>query len=114
MVTGGGSKGEGIKIWDFRDTSTPLKTMNWLQDGKAFNPLINCAKFVPGQNLILAGANDDNAAKCFNLLTGEVVEKFQRVRGTCFTLDISEDASMCCFGDGEGQIHFENINYSEI
>ena len=116
VVTGGGSKGEGVKLWDFRDTSKPLKSINWnmSENGQKVNPLINCCKFVPGQNLILIGANDSAAAKCFNYCTGEVVEKFSRVEGTCFTLDVSDDATLCCFGDGSGQVHFENINYTEM
>ena len=75
--------------------------------------MVNCAKFIPGQNLVLVGVNDDSAAKCFNFANGDVVESFKRIRGTCFTLDVSEDASMCCFGDGDGQIHFENLNYTD-
>ena len=30
VVTPGGPKGEGLKIWDFRDMTTPLKTINWI------------------------------------------------------------------------------------
>ena len=103
VVTGGGYKGEGIKIWDFRDMKAPLRTINWHTDGiKSFNPLVNCARFVPGQNLVLIGANDDTAAKSFNIATGTVVEEFRQIKGTCFSLDVSNDASLCCFGDGEG------------
>lgn len=116
VVTGGGSKGEGIKLWDFRDTSKPLKTINWnaAEGGTKPNPLVNCCKFVPGQNLLLAGVNDSTAAKCFNYCTGEVVEKFSRVEGTCYAMDVSNDATLCCFGDGSGQVHLDNINYTEM
>jgi WD40 repeat protein len=113
VVTGGGSKGEGVQLWDFRDTAKPLKTLNWhmADGGQKVNPLVNSCKFVPGTNLVLVGVNDDCAAKCFNYCTGEVVEKFSRVENTCFTLDVSDDGALCGFGDGAGHVHFENINY---
>lgn len=115
VVTGGGSKGEGVQLWDFRDLSAPLKTINWsMIDGQKHNPLVNCCKFIPTTNLILAGVNDDTAAKCFNSATGEVVERFNGVENTCFTLDVAQDASLCCFGDGAGNVHFENINYTAM
>ena len=70
--------------------------------GKAFNPSVFCTKFIPGQNLVLVGAEDEYAAKCFNYASGEIVEKFSKVKESCYTLDVSEDASMCCFGDKNG------------
>ena len=81
VVTGGGSKGEGVQLWDFRDMSKPLKTINWSMSdgGQKHNPLVNCCKFIPGQNLVLVGVNDSSAAKCFNYCTGEVVEQFNKV-----------------------------------
>jgi len=116
VVTGGGTKGEGVQLWDFRDLSKPLKTIDWtILDGeKQANPLVNCCKFVPGQNLVLVGVNDAKAAKCFNYATGEVVEWFNKVEGTCFALDVSEDGGLCCFGDGSGHVTFENINYTQM
>ena len=49
IVTGGGNKGEGVKLWDFRDLSKPLKVINWnvTDNLKNPNPLVNCCKFVP-------------------------------------------------------------------
>jgi len=115
VITGGGTKGEGVQLWDFRDLTKPLKTFNWnMSSGmQKVNPLVNCVKFVPGQNLVLAGVNDTKAAKCFNYATGEVVEWFNKVENTCFTLDVSEDGGLCCFGDGSGHVTFESINYTQ-
>ena len=98
-----------------REKAAKLKTINWdMSDGgQRVNPLVNCCKFVPGQNLVLVGVNDTKAAKCFNYATGEVVEWFNKVEETCFTLDVSEDGGLCCFGDGSGHITIENIAYTQ-
>lgn len=92
----------------------PLKEFNWSSapSGDVINPVVNCVRFVPRQNLILAGVSDDNvSAKCLNALTGETVEEFYRVQGNCFSLDVSQEGTLCGFGDSEGTLHFENIHY---
>merc|ERR1712038_1752089 len=95
VVTGGGSLGEGVQLWDFRDLE---------------NPVVNCVKFLHRQDLILVGCSDDNVSvKCFNRDSGNVFEEFPHVRGNCFTMDVASDGSFCCFGDAEGRLHFENI-----
>ena len=50
VVTGGGSKGEGVQLWDFRDITKPIKKINWhmADGGNKVNPLVNCTKFIPG------------------------------------------------------------------
>jgi len=113
VVTGGGTLGEGIQLWDMRNLSSSVKDMPWrvLQNGDAVNPVINVARFVPYQDLIVAGATDDSAAKCFNTQTGDVVETFSRVTKSCYSLDVSHDSTMVCFGDATGAVHFENVNY---
>lgn len=73
VVTGGGTLGEGVKLWDFRNFDEPVKQFNWGQheNGDILNPIVNCARFVPKQNLILAGCSDDAiSAKCFDSMTG--------------------------------------------
>lgn len=114
-MTGGGTLGEGVQLWDFRNFERPVQKMVWdvAPSSDIVNPIVNSVRFVPNQNLVLAGCSDDNvSAKCFNTLTGDVVEEFHRISGNCFTLDISPDSTLACFGDSSGAIHFENINYS--
>ena len=92
-----------------------MKKFTWsvAPSGDIVNPVVNVVKFVPRQNLVLAGCSDDHvSAKCFDTLTGETVEEFHRVSGNCFTLDISKDGALACFGDASGALHFENVNYS--
>ena len=49
VVTGGGTLGEGIQLWDMRNLSSSVKDMPWrvLQSGDVVNPVINVARFVP-------------------------------------------------------------------
>lgn len=115
VVTGGGTLGEGVQMWDFRQLDRPLRKFTWsvAPSGDIVNPIVNSVKFIPKQNLILAGCSDDQvSAKCFDSLTGEIVEEFHRVEGNCFSLDVSQDGTLACMGDASGALHFENINYS--
>ena len=114
-MTGGGTLGEGVQIWDFRNFERPVQKMIWdvAPSNDILNPVVNSVRFVPNQNLVIAGCSDETvSAKCFDTKTGEVVEEFHRIAGNCFTLDVSTDATLACFGDAQGAIHFENINYS--
>lgn len=72
VVTGGGTGGEGIQVWDMRDFSKPVVKVDWAKNslGQAINRCYNCVKFVPGLNLVVAGCSDDVVAKCFNWKTG--------------------------------------------
>ena len=102
VVTGGGTLGEGVQMWDFRNLDRPVQKMIWnvAQSGEIVNPVVNAVRFVPGQNLVLAGCSDENvSAKCFDTLSGEIVEEFHRIAGNCFTLDVSPDSTLACFGD---------------
>ena len=115
VVTGGGTLGEGVKVWDFRNLERPLVSCVWstATSGDIVNPIVNSVRFVPKQNLILAGCSDDTiSAKCFDSNTGEVIEEFHRVAGNCFSLDVSQEGTLAMFGDASGTLHFENINYS--
>ena len=115
VVTGGGTLGEGVQLWDFRDLENPVVQYKWdtQENGDTLNPVVNCVKFLPKQDMILVGCSDESiSAKCFNRDTGNVVEEFPHVRGNCFTMDVASDGSFCCFGDAEGRLHFENINYA--
>ena len=82
VVTGGGTLGEGIQLWDFRNLTQPVRKMVWntTQTGEIVNPIVNSVRFVSAQNLILAGCSDNRvSAKCFDSLTGEIVDEFRRV-----------------------------------
>ena len=49
VVTGGGTLGEGVQLWDMRDLSKSVKDMPWnvAQNGDAVNPVVNVVRFVP-------------------------------------------------------------------
>ena len=114
VVTGGGSLGEGVQLWDFRDLENPVVQYTWdtVENGDSLNPIVNCVRFLHKYNLVLVGCNDENvSAKCFDMHSGNVAEQFPHVRGSCFTMDVANDGSFCCFGDAEGAIHFENVIY---
>ena len=116
VVTGGGTLGEGVNLWDMRDLENPIKEFNWSssQSGDILNPVVNCVQFVPKKHLVLVGVSDDTvSAKCLDTLTGGTVDQFNHVEGNCFSLDVARDASICAFGDSKGTLHFENIHYSE-
>jgi len=98
-----------------RDLTNPVKEFSWSSapSGDILNPIVNCVKFVPKKDLILVGVSDDSvSAKCFDSLTGEIMEEFNHVSGNCFSLDVAPDATFCAFGDSEGALNFENIQYS--
>lgn len=81
--------------------------------GDIVNPVVNSVRFVPKQNMVIAGCNDANiSAKCFDTRSGDILEEFNRVSGNCFSVDVSSDGTLACFGDATGAIHLENINYS--
>ena len=98
-----------------RELETPVKEFTWSMEpsGDIINPVVNCAKFVPRQDLILVGVSDhDISAKCLDAQTGETVDNFINVRGSCYSLDVSPDGGLCSFGDSEGTLHFHNLNYT--
>jgi len=116
VVTGGGTLGEGVQLWDFRDLEHPVVQYNWgtTENGETLNPVVNCVKFVPNQSLILAGCSDDViSAKCFDRDSGHIIEEFPHAQGNCFSLDVASDGSFCTFGDADGIVHFENICYDQ-
>ena len=49
VVTGGGSVGEGVQLWDMRDLTQSVRDMPWsvTNSGEAVNPVINVARFIP-------------------------------------------------------------------
>jgi len=107
IITGGGTGGEGLRIWDMRNLEAPTAKIPWAISslGQPINPSINCVKFVPGMGLIIAGSSDSTPAKCFNYKAGGVVvQDFYKLKKSCFTLDISPDRSELALGDYTGQL----------
>ena len=103
VVTGGGTMGEGIRMWDMRSLNKPVLQLNWESTKDYVNPTINVAKFAPisgnvqgcnDHDYIIAGARDEGSnlpVKCFSTETGEIVYNFKYVQTSCLTLDISQD-----------------------
>ena len=61
VVTGGGTLGEGVQVWDLRRLDNgPVKKMIWsiAYNGDIVNPVVNAVKFLPKQSLVLAGCSD--------------------------------------------------------
>lgn len=72
-VTGGGTLGEGVQVWDMRQLDEPLLKFRWGKEvnGDIKNPIVNSVRFIPQQNLVLAGCSDDQiSVKCFDFCTG--------------------------------------------
>ena len=115
LLTGGGTLGEGIQLWDLRNLNQPTATINWETDmkGKA-NPMIYACKFVPDTSLVIAGARDDRAAKCFDSKTGSLVKEFASIQNDCYAVDINKAGNLAIFGDGKGWLHMENITYQRV
>jgi len=117
VVTGGGTAGEGIQIWDVRDLSKPVTKIDWSKSavGEAINRSYNAVKFVPGLNLVVAGCSDDITAKCFNYKTGgNVMQDFHKLKRSCFAIDVSKDASQIALGDYCGNLEIDNIVKAHI
>ena len=80
VVTGGGTHGEGIQIWDIRNLEGPVFKLTF-SPGEVRNPMIepfiNCCRFIPRTKHILVAATDAQfPAKIFNYQTGELIDKF--------------------------------------
>ena len=114
VLTGGGTLGEGLQLWDMRNMDKPFATIKWdPTDKDKPNPMTYCCRFVPHQPLVLAGARDEKAAKCFDINSGSVVKEFP-VPDDCYAMDISRSGNLVGFGDGGGWMHMENLNYARI
>ena len=112
LVTGGGTLGEGIQLWDMRNLSKPTSTINW-ETGKP-NPMVYACKFVPDTSLIIAGSRDSRAAKCFDFKTGNMIKEFTTIQDDCYALDINKAGTLVAFGDGNGWLNMENIVYQRV
>ena len=113
FVTGGGTIGEGLQIWDLRKLDVPAKELTF-SPGEVRNPkiepLINAVRFIPKTKLIIVAATDaGHPAKIFNYLTGELVEKFYNKNSRATSCDvIQQDSSIISIGDAAGVTHLVN------
>jgi WD40 repeat protein len=106
-VTGGGTGGEGIQIWDMRNLAEPTLKINWgmTMSGDPINRAYNAIKFIPNMSMIVAGCTDDVPAKCFNFKTGgTVMQDFYKLQRSCFTIDVCKDGSQLALGDYCGNL----------
>jgi len=56
-------------------------------------------------HMVIAGCTDDTPAKCFNFKTGgAVVQDFHKLKRSCFSIDVTKDASQVALGDYCGNI----------
>lgn len=106
VVTGGGTMGEGLKMWDMRNLEKHVMQYQWeapetIASLDYFcNPTVNVARFATlassehGGDMILAGCRDEHynkPVKAFNARSGEIVNEFKFVERSCLSLDISRD-----------------------
>jgi hypothetical protein len=118
FVTGGGTGGEGIQLWDMRNLAEPMCTINWGTTplGDTINKTFNAVKFVPGMSMVVAGCTDDVAAKCFNFKAGgshSVFQDFYKLQRSCFTIDVSKDGKRMALGDYCGNLEVEDLVYTK-
>ena len=108
FVTGGGTGGEGLKIWDFRNTEHPVLELTF-SPGETRNPFIepfiNGVRFIPKTKFIIAAATDvDYPTKIFNYQTGELIHKFHNKSGRATACDVVQsDGLLLSIGDAIGQ-----------
>ena len=114
VLTGGGTLGEGIQLWDIRNLDRPTSTINWHENmTNKVNPMIYCCRLIPGHPYVLAGARDSKAAKCFDINTGKIVKEFP-IADDSYCMDISKNGALVGFGDSAGLLHLEDINFERI
>jgi hypothetical protein len=61
--------------------------------------------------MIIGASSHDIPAKCFNFKTGTVIQEFNRLQRSCFTLDVARDCSLAAFGDYNGNLQIENLQF---
>lgn len=107
LVSGGGTGGEGLMIWDIRKTEGPVMSIPF-SPGEVRNPkvepIINSVRFIPRTRQIIAAASDaDYPAKIFNFQTGELIEKFYNKCPRATACDVvHKDGMSFCIGDAAG------------
>lgn len=116
FVTGGGTGGEGIQLWDMRNLTESTTTIHWGTDslGDPIKRSYLAVKFIPGMSTIVAGVKDDVPAKCFNYKTKAVIQEFDKLQKSCFTIDVSKDGSRMAMADYCGDLQIENLVYTSL
>jgi len=94
----------------------PISKMTWeiAYNGDTINPCVNAVRFVPGQDMVLAGCSENSVSvKCFNYKMGNTAtEEFSTINGNCFSLDASQSSDLVSFGDSSGTLHLYKVNYT--
>lgn len=116
VVTGGGTGGEGIQLWDLRNMTQPFCKIAWGRShvGEPVNRSYNSVKFVPNAGLVIAACTDDTPAKCFSFKydgQSALVQDFSAVNRSCFTVDVSKDGTLVALGDYNGKVQISDVSY---
>ena len=116
VVTGGGTGGEGIQLWDLRNLTQPFCKINWSKSaaGEPMNRAFNSVKFIPNAGMVVAACTDDMPAKAFSFkYNGEnaLAQEFGGVQRSCFTCDVSRDGTLVALGDYNGRVQLNDVSY---
>ena len=114
LLTGGGTSGEGLQVWDLRNTETPILNIKWIPHSNLPQPSINSCRFIERCNMIVATVSDDIAVKCFNLTTGQVMHEFQELNRCSYFFDITRDSEQMCLSDVNGNVFLKSLIYEKI
>ena len=95
LVTGGGTSGEGIQVWDIRHLKKPSMKCEWNPYSQVVEPTINAARIMHGQGIVVAGCSDEHApCKAFSLKAeGQIVHEYPHLAKGCYAIDIAKDNS---------------------
>jgi WD40 repeat protein len=112
MVTGGGTGGEGLQIWDWRNPEKVVHKLTFspgVVRSPKIEPFINGVKFLPRTQMIVAAATDaDVPTKCFNYQTGVLVKSFPNKCGRATAMDTTPDGAYIGIADMNGDLQVVN------
>jgi WD40 repeat protein len=90
LLTGGGTSGEGLKIWDLRNLKEPKMSPSWFPFSETSEPTINSARFVPGMGIVIAACSDDVPVKLFNTRDeGAIMKEYGNLARSSYTVDVT-------------------------
>lgn len=114
LVTGGGTSGEGVQVWDLRNTTKPICRPSWYPYSNQSEPTINCTRFILGQGMVVAACTDDQApVKCWNFKTGgSLVQEWNTLDRCAYAVDVSSDGQTLSMSDVTGNVILENLVYA--
>jgi hypothetical protein len=115
IVTGGGTSGEGLQIWDLRNLKEPKMKPSWYPYTEMTEPTINAACFVQGMGILIAACSDEVPVKCFNLKDeGAIVMEYNHLDRSSYTVGVTSDNKSFAMGDSTGRMIVENLNYTSV